>query len=42
MPASDCAIYTPLGPLRFDVAVPINRKSGDPHFAFYVGLGQSF
>lgn len=34
--------YTPLGPLRFDVAVPINRKSGDPRFAFYVGLGQSF
>ncbi len=34
--------HTPLGPLRFDVAVPINRKSGDPHFAFYVGLGQSF
>jgi len=34
--------HTPLGPLRFDVAVPLNRQSGDPHFAFYVGLGQSF
>ena len=34
--------HTPLGPLRFDVAVPVNRKSGDPSFAFYVGLGQSF
>ena len=34
--------HTPLGPLRFDVAVPLNRKSGDPSFAFYVGLGQSF
>jgi translocation and assembly module TamA len=33
--------FTPLGPLRFDVAVPINRKGGDS-FAFYVGLGQSF
>ncbi len=34
--------HTPLGPLRFDVAVPLNRKSGGPSFAFYVGLGQSF
>ncbi len=33
--------YTPLGPLRFDVAVPINPDSGRS-FAFYVGLGQSF
>ncbi len=33
---------TPLGPLRFDVAVPVNRRHGDPFFAFYVGLGQSF
>ncbi len=33
---------TPLGPLRFDVAVPVNRRHGDPSFAFYVGLGQSF
>jgi translocation and assembly module TamA len=32
---------TPLGPLRFDVAVPLNRDGGDS-FAFYVGLGQSF
>jgi translocation and assembly module TamA len=32
---------TPLGPLRFDVAVPLNRDRGDS-FAFYVGLGQSF
>ena len=34
--------HTPLGPLRFDVAVPLNRKDGDPSFAFYVGLGQAF
>ena len=34
--------YTPLGPLRFDVAVPLNPDDGDPAFAFYVGLGQAF
>jgi translocation and assembly module TamA len=33
--------YTPLGPLRFDVAIPLNHDEGDS-FAFYVGLGQSF
>ena len=33
---------TPLGPLRFDVAVPLNRDHGGDSFAFYVGLGQSF
>ena len=30
-----------LGPLRFDVAVPIMGDS-DNDFAFYVGLGQAF
>jgi translocation and assembly module TamA len=34
--------YTPLGPIRFDVAVPVNRRPGDPSAAFYVGIGQSF
>ncbi len=33
---------TPLGPLRFDIAMPLNREHGDAAFAFYVGLGQSF
>ncbi|WP_439273106.1 autotransporter assembly complex protein TamA [Pseudochrobactrum sp. HB0163] len=33
---------TSLGPLRFDVAVPLNRRSGDSRFAFYVGIGQAF
>ena len=33
--------FTPLGPLRFDVAVPLNGDD-DNTFAFYVGLGQSF
>jgi translocation and assembly module TamA len=33
---------TGLGPIRFDVAVPLNRRSGDPSVAFYVGIGQAF
>lgn len=33
---------TSLGPIRFDVAVPLNRKQGDSSFAFYVGIGQAF
>ena len=33
--------YTPLGPLRFDIAVPLTGDN-DNAFAFYVGLGQAF
>ena len=33
---------TSLGPIRFDVAVPLNRSKGDSSFAFYVGIGQAF
>jgi translocation and assembly module TamA len=33
---------TGLGPIRFDVAVPLNRQDDDPSVAFYVGLGQAF
>ncbi|WP_421091051.1 autotransporter assembly complex protein TamA [Pseudochrobactrum sp. MP213Fo] len=33
---------TSLGPIRFDVAVPLNRGKGDSSFAFYVGIGQAF
>lgn len=34
--------FTGLGPLRFDVAVPLDRDRHDPSVAFYVGLGQAF
>ena len=34
--------YTPLGPLRFDVAVPVHPELDLKDIAFYVGLGQSF
>ncbi len=34
---------TPIGPLRFDVAVPLNpRRHIDPHFQIYFSIGQSF
>lgn len=33
---------TGLGPLRFDVATPVDRREGDPTIAFYLGLGQAF
>ena len=34
--------YTDFGPIRFDVGLPLNRRSGDPPFGIYVGLGQAF
>ncbi len=34
--------YTGFGPLRLDVAVPLNKRDGDPDFALYAGIGQSF
>ena len=33
---------TPFGPLRIDVAVPVNPQPGDPDFAIYAGVGQAF
>jgi translocation and assembly module TamA len=35
--------YTSFAPIRFDVAVPLNRRSGlDDSFQIYVSIGQSF
>lgn len=34
--------YTPIGPVRLDVAVPVNRQSGGDAFELYIGLGQAF
>lgn len=34
--------YTGFGPLRADIAIPLNKRSGDPDYAIYVGIGQSF
>ena len=33
---------TPVGPVRLDFGVPLNKISGDPDFGFYLGLGQAF
>ena len=33
---------TPVGPIRLDVAVPLQRGKGDPAVGVYVGLGQAF
>jgi translocation and assembly module TamA len=34
--------YTPIGPIRFDIAVPVDRRSGEDSFEVYIGLGQAF
>jgi len=35
--------FSPIGPIRFDVAVPLNRRSGiDKAFQIYISLGQAF
>jgi translocation and assembly module TamA len=35
--------YTPIGPIRLDVAVPLRRYDTDPEaFQLYIGLGQAF
>jgi translocation and assembly module TamA len=34
--------YTGIGPIRVDVAVPLNKQPGGDRFEFYIGLGQVF
>lgn len=34
--------YTPIGPLRLDVATPIDRRDGENLIEVYISLGQSF
>ena len=34
--------YTPIGPIRFDIAVPTKRYNTDDRFEIYIGLGQAF
>ncbi len=34
--------FTPVGPLRVDVGVPLTPEKDDPTFAVYVGLSQAF
>ena len=35
--------FSPLGPLRFDVAIPVNKRAGvDSSFQMYISIGQAF
>ena len=34
--------YTPIGPIRLDIALPVHRLPGGDALEVYVGLGQSF
>lgn len=34
--------YTPLGPFRFDVAMPLNARGADSSFQVYLSIGQAF
>ena len=33
---------TAIGPIRFDIGVPLDRQKDDPSFAIYIGFGQAF
>ena len=35
-------VYTNFGPLRIDVATPLNRRAGDSKIALYISIGQAF
>jgi len=34
--------YTAIGPIRVDLAVPLNKRNGDDAFEAYIGIGQAF
>jgi translocation and assembly module TamA len=35
-------LYTNFGPIRVDVATPINRKPGESKVSLYISIGQAF
>ena len=35
-------LYTNFGPLRVDIATPIDRRRGEARFTAYVSIGQAF
>jgi translocation and assembly module TamA len=35
-------LYTNFGPLRLDVAMPIDRRAGESRFSVYISIGQAF
>lgn len=34
--------YTGIGPIRVDLALPLDRRKGENRYALYVGIGQAF
>ena len=34
--------YTSIGPIRLDVAVPLNKLPGGDSLELYIGIGQAF
>jgi translocation and assembly module TamA len=34
--------YAGFGPLRADIAVPLNKQTGDADFQIYISIGQAF
>ena len=34
--------HTPIGPVRLDVATPLNNDAGDPAVQVYIGIGQAY
>ncbi len=34
--------FSPIGPVRFDVGIPVNRRPSDDAYQLYVSLGQAF
>ncbi len=34
--------YTNFGPMRIDLATPLNGQKGDPKLALYISIGQAF
>lgn len=34
--------YSPIGPLRLDIAFPLDQRTGDESFQVYVSIGQAF
>jgi len=34
--------YSPIGPVRLDIAAPLNARQGDPGVQIYVSIGQAF
>ncbi len=40
--ASGARYYTAIGPIRLDVAVPLNKPRGGDSFELYIGIGQAF